>query len=70
MIAGLRVDDLQHGPRDVAALPRSMPLCGADNKQEHEMSFANKFEVHMPPFLFTALRKVLILCLPGCISVG
>jgi hypothetical protein len=54
MIRGLRVDDLQHGLGDVAALLRSMSLCGADNKQEHEMNFANKFEVHMPSFLFTA----------------
>jgi hypothetical protein len=38
MIAGLRVDDQQHGLRDVAALLRSMSLCGAGNKQEHEMN--------------------------------
>ena len=38
MIAGLRVDDQQRGLRDAAALLRSLSLCGADNKQEHEMS--------------------------------
>jgi len=38
MIAGLRVDDQQHGLRDIAALLPFFSLCGADNKQEHEMS--------------------------------
>jgi len=69
MAAGLRVDDQQHGLRDIAALLRSVALCGADNKREHEMSLQINSR-YVCRLSCLRRKEVFILCLPGCVSVG